>query len=116
MGHHFVWEDSNPDLATSSEVVGDRTPRRFNLASRDPGGFLCLNADVAKCDAVPGCRHAAALAAEHSTILRSLGLKHVTRPPPALLAAPRKEPTAVAREPRVRPSHLPRLAVDLQDR
>src|SRR5690606_23214779 len=70
----LVGEDADVDLPTALELAHDRTPRSLDLASSDPGGLQCHEANIAKVDLVATRRLAGHPPAKLLTVLDSLRL------------------------------------------
>jgi hypothetical protein len=42
LGRRLIWENTDPDIATTADVTSDGTPCRFNLTASNPGRFQRL--------------------------------------------------------------------------
>jgi hypothetical protein len=52
-GHRFMREDTNPNIAATTNVTRDSTPCRLNLSAGNPGSFQRLQSKIAKVNTIP---------------------------------------------------------------
>src|SRR5690606_1603708 len=69
LGHGLVWEDADPDLATTANVVRDGAAGGFDLPAVNPCRFQRLQPELAEGHVVPPQRPALHAAAEHFPVL-----------------------------------------------